>query len=1018
MAVKPVAKFIDAEYRRISSAEDFGVAAFSRFGIASVAFTLSDSVNPDVTDSISAESWNTNQADWVWCYNANLDPSSLNDGAVTLTVLVTDGNANTRTITHNLMNNAGGTLRFHEAWVDVNSGDDGTGEVDNESLPFATIMAAADSFGLANGDDHDPGGCTIYLTEGDHNYGNYSFGQNIESQSADWLKITKADTADRANTRIVSTNTEGIRGYYIWFDNLTIACNQSTFTIGPRNTTTGTRYLRTSNLVVEDIDYAGQVEAVTAFTGGWDEQWHQNNTVNNLRNGWGANLVRGIHYTRLGEDVMPSCPCAINVVCDEVDYGSYAGTWHPDGIQLFSVNENLLYYNIRMLEVTGQLVFQGDSLTAANNVALVNVFAKESSGSGFVSQFLSGYEHLMMYHCHFDQTMRFDETELTLTDLDIRNCYFDSMNAQGGSQATVEASGTIDYCMFGDGTLWGTNGIDGSTKAYNDSGAGDFSWASSSPGYQEGSSTVPYTPPTGDRGPGANPDANAYPDASVPVGFLTSSFGESFTGVTDGQLFISGDDKQVDINVSGTYTTGTPVSLEYRLVNNSVAGAWTKADEDSSIGAGVFSLVARNVRDSKYWYTVDVRTLDAAGSVLETLTGADEFCVGKLVALHGQSNANYFGSSGSKTRSYATTTITWNGSALTYSKSSTGQGAVALAETLANAYSCAIGVYNGAIAGCALLEYNSYIEDIPSYVYVSFPFWLGPNANAQEGTTRSSQWPQYLLGLQAAGEPSWIIFIGGEADCLQHSPVNTPTNTYGRPVSRLDFKLALVDLKKLFVAAGYEAPMYVSPLGQYHFDDTVVTEWEESHSEVRDIQASTELGFLGIHPCPSHYDLPRVDLAHLSGADYEVLANRIANTIIAGSARSLGPIIKSAVEIDKARKQILVNVEHVTGTTLAFGSDNAPRDDLFVIKEDGTPVTIASVQLQDSAFLITLSSALTGDVVELAYIRGTGFDSTEAGALVDKWASVAGTGGAIFDDAGYPMQPQPRFISVDSYRGF
>lgn len=509
--------------------------------------------------------------------------------------------------------------------------------------------------------------------------------------------------------------------------------------------------------------------------------------------------------------------------------------------------------------------------------------------------------------------------------------------------------------------------------------------------------------------------------AVATVSFLASSplsSGATYVGIEDGKFFDGGEDRQVSIPVSGSYSTGTPVRLEYQLVNNSVDGSWIRAD-DAVIAGGTYTFVAERIGNSLYWYTLNVRTLAANGSVLETFYGTDEFCVGKLAVIHGQSNGAYFATEGTKSRTYASSTITWNGSSLTYSKGTTGQGAVALAQTLADYFDCAIGVYVGAIAGCALLEENSYIEDIPSYTYVSFPFWLGPDANAQVGSARSSRWPNFLAGLQAIeADPSWIIFIGGEADCLQHSPINTPTNTYGRPVSRLEFKAGLVQLKSLFVGAGYLAPMYVSPLGQYHFDDTVLTEWEESHSEVRDIQSSTELAFMEIYPCPSHYDLPRVDLAHMSGANYEVLANRIANTIILDSPRSLGPIIKRATEIDKARKQILVNVEHVTGSSLAFGSDNAPRDDLFVIKEDGTPVTISSIQLQDSAFLITLNSALTGSIIELAYIRGTGFDSTETGALVDKWASVAGTGGAIFDDAGYPMQPQSRFITVESYRGF
>lgn len=1012
MAVKPVGKLIDPDYRRISGQEVFGVAAFSRHGISSVAFTLSDGVNPNVTDTITDESWNEENVDWVWCYNATLDASSLNDGTVTLTVDITDGNSNTRQLTQDLRNNSGNTLRFHEAWVDVNSGDDGTGAVDDINSPFATIMAAADSFGLANGDDHDPGGCVIYLEEGDHNYGNYSFGQNIESQSPDWLRITKSASATRANTRIVSTNSEGIRGYYIWFDNLTIACNQTTFNIGPRNTTSGTRYLRTSNLVVEDIDYSGQVEAVTAFTGGWDNQWHQNNTVNNLRNGWGAQLVRGIHYTRLGEDVLPSCPCAINVVCDEVDYGTYAGTWHPDGIQLFSVNENLLYYNIRMLEVTGQLVFQGDSLTAANNVALVNVFAKESTGSGFVSQFLSGYEHLMMYHCHFDQTMRFDETELTLTDLDIRNCYFDSMNAQGGSQATVEASGTIDHCMFGDGTLWGTNGIDGSSKAYNNSGAGDFSWASSSPGYQEGSSTVPYTVPTGDRGPGSNPDANAYPDATVPVGFEASSLGTSYTGITDGLIFDAGNSRSVTLTLSTSYSVGSPVSVQYQLVNGGTPGPWIEAPDTTIAGGSLTCSVP--VRTSPNFYTVNLRTIDNAGAVLETITGADNFGVGKLVALIGQSNGSLAGSTGTKTRNYATSTITWNGSALSYDRTTTGQGAITLAESLAAHFGCAVGIYNGAVYASSLLEANSYQEDVVSTNYGSLPFWLPIYSESKLGTPRTSSWVNFLNGLQAlSGDVSYIVCVNGESDALQHTPIHGG-NTYGAAETVLRFKLGLSQLKRSFVAAGILAPMYVASIGYLRLDDTSVTEWEETHSRIRAALAEPGLNYLDIFPSSSHYDLlhasGNTDISHLDGPGYETFYQRIADTITGGHRNGVGPRIVGARVADESRYFIIVTCGHTTGTSLKFGG-GSPRGKLFKVRVDGVDKAIENVYVSESNIYIEMSLALGTGLVELAYLRGTGYDGTETGDATAAWATTGGAG-AIYDDQDYPLQPKCEYFRV------
>lgn len=159
----------------------------------------------------------------------------------------------------------------------------------------------------------NPAGCTINLEEGAHRYGDHGFGLRIEDQTAEWLKITAAPSADPALVRITSTATEGIRGYPIWFDNLSIEIS-ATMPGGPRNESTGTRYCRTSRLSVVGVEYAGQ--------------------------------VRDVHYTKLGEDGIPNALHAFNIIVDEIDRGSQ-GDWRPDLIPLYSVNEILIYQDIR-----------------------------------------------------------------------------------------------------------------------------------------------------------------------------------------------------------------------------------------------------------------------------------------------------------------------------------------------------------------------------------------------------------------------------------------------------------------------------------------------------------------------------------------------------------------------------------------------------------------------------------------------------------------------------------------------
>ena len=531
--VQPILRFVRPDYRRVAGASvPLAVVAFSKHDIASVQFTISDSVNPDVVETATAYSLDTNDDDPLWVMGVEADLTSLNDGPVTVTALATDGSANTRSIVQTINNNSGDTLPDDAAWVDPVSGNDGTGAVNDRELPFETIMAAASALGNAGGRTRNPAGCTIYLEEGSHTYGTYSYGLRIEDQTSEWLRITKAADASRDATKIVGTASEGLRGYYIWFDDLKIEINQSSFTIGPRNTTSGTRYLRASYLEIEDVDYAGQVEAVGCFSSGWDFQWYQNCTVRNMRNGFAGELVRNVHYERLGEDLSPSGPCLLNVQVDEIDYGTYSGTWHPDGIQLFSVNENLVYFNVRGVGLTAQLIFQGDSLTAAKDVAVINALLVDSGSSGFVTQFLSGFDHLILWHVHADQTWRFDETEATLQDLDIRNSITSSLSAQGGDIPTLEAAGTIDYLLQEDDGGHGTNPINGSALAYEDSGSGDYRLSASSDGFEGGLSSVPWDQPTGSVGPrnASTPDVGPFPNVADPTALVVTGAGSGAAG--------------------------------------------------------------------------------------------------------------------------------------------------------------------------------------------------------------------------------------------------------------------------------------------------------------------------------------------------------------------------------------------------------------------------------------------------------------------------------------------------------
>jgi hypothetical protein len=161
------------------------------------------------------------------------------------------------------------------------------------------------------------------------------------------------------------------------------------------------------------------------------------------------------------------------------------GSWHPDVYQfdVSSPNENIFVFGIRGLDADCQMLFQGDGQTALKDAAFINVML--ATDGSYVSQFESGADHLLIWHCHIGQTLRFETESVTLTDVSILNSYVESLQAMiGGSIAALEAAATIDHLSQGDDGGVGTNPIAGSTATWEDAAGGDYRLLSTDPGYE------------------------------------------------------------------------------------------------------------------------------------------------------------------------------------------------------------------------------------------------------------------------------------------------------------------------------------------------------------------------------------------------------------------------------------------------------------------------------------------------------------------------------------------------------
>jgi hypothetical protein len=334
--VKPILRFIDQPYRHVAGdSVVFGLAAVSIHGISSVQVTVSDGVNPDVVGSVSTATWNSINADWVPSFNVQLDLTGLNDGPVTVTALATDGAANTQTVVQAVNNNSGGTLGDYDASVAYVSptGDDGTGEVNNRSLPFATIAAAQAAAAVAKGTQYDPGACSVLLEAGGYTWGDYAWGTRISGQT-DWLRIAPAPGVTREQARITGTHTYGIGVGLFWLDGISIELNQTTFIGGLRFQSSAVSEVLLTDCSGYDADNpgTGTIADNRIFqNNGTAHQYVIGGTFTNIRKGFGADLVRGVTYGRLGEDVCSSALCVINITFQTITRDD--GSWHPDVYQ-------------------------------------------------------------------------------------------------------------------------------------------------------------------------------------------------------------------------------------------------------------------------------------------------------------------------------------------------------------------------------------------------------------------------------------------------------------------------------------------------------------------------------------------------------------------------------------------------------------------------------------------------------------------------------------------------------------
>lgn len=429
---KAIARWNVVPWQTITGEFNVGVVAFHINGIEKVVFSANGGEEVVVTEmtmnpqSSTAEYW------------ATLDAGDFPDGQVEIRAVVYPndgvpralqgpiGQEHVRTGNYSLpvYTNANGSLNAPTVWVCAQTGVNAPGN-GTEAAPFQSIMYAARQISNANGGTGDGG--TIYLKEGDHVFGGYTFAF-LTAVDNRWLHITAAPGLTRDQVRINSVGggnwANGIRVGLQRLSNLTIQYPgmissghpnagvwvDNCVMIGPGPTTNGSY---TDYRPINEPKFGRGVYVTDSIV------------LDNYRPSRDWQFARNVTLDRIGLDGFFNPGFLVN--CEVRNLGVYGDVGHRDVIQYFLSRENTIIYGFRAVEnIIAQPLFsrgfRGDR--TMNNTAFVNmIFHLPDDSSSHRSQWQQVGNHLLIWNSVF---------------LSLPILFRDDGDTQGGMVTTVD----------------------------------------------------------------------------------------------------------------------------------------------------------------------------------------------------------------------------------------------------------------------------------------------------------------------------------------------------------------------------------------------------------------------------------------------------------------------------------------------------------------------------------------------------------------------------------------------------
>lgn len=318
-------------------------------------------------------------------------------------------------------------------------GNDWNGD-GSQASPYRTPTRAAARFTDLYG--RSDGG-VVYCMAGDYDFDATPIGQVKTLER--YVTIRPAPGVGANQARIVSSKAPGIDTDYVRIQDMHV-----------RDLIFGGSNLNgQKNLWVDGGHWQGagpgtSVHAVGWFYGFFRAYWTGATVSDNQLGPGVGKLLRDLTIERIDEDVFRG-GAKLVVNCDVHDVRAPSGSGlHPDLIQVNGPSSHNIYYGLHCTDVEGQGFFvKGNDHPEKNEFALVNVLI--DGEGGFISQ-LDGVrmDHLVLWHCTFDQLFNFRTDELG--NLSVRGSFFDFVGTGspsfGGSG--VGEPDELDLESFGD----------------------------------------------------------------------------------------------------------------------------------------------------------------------------------------------------------------------------------------------------------------------------------------------------------------------------------------------------------------------------------------------------------------------------------------------------------------------------------------------------------------------------------------------------------------------------------------